>query len=268
MRTGIFATYSPSGDELVLNDGTAGAVHNSILRMNADGSTKSVLFTDEKQSALAPDWAPKSDRIAFGFGQFFPAGSGRAQSATATISVMNTDGSGLTHLTDSKENAGFPSWSPDEKYIVYRRFGGERNVLMVIDVKTRATRSITIDLENLGSPRWSPRGDLITFSGRRRVEEDYDIYTIRPDGSGLRQLTAALGNDSHPSWSPDGDWIAFTSARGGFKDEAALHPYNPQPYGDIYAMRSDGSDVRMLTDNQFEDGVPTWVCTAPDTAEH
>ena len=58
------------------------------------------------------------------------------------------------------------------------------------------------------------------------------------------------GNDAHNTWSPNGKWIVFTSARGGFKDESALHPYNPQPYGDIYVMRADGSDVRRLTDNQ------------------
>jgi len=34
---------------------------------------------------------------------------------------------------------------------------------------------------------------------------------------------------------------------------------NPQPNGDLYVMRSDGSDVRMLTDDQFEDGTPSWL---------
>ena len=51
----------------------------------------------------------------------------------------------------------------------------------------------------------------------------------------------------------------FTSVRGGFKDESVLHPFNPQPNGDLYVMRSDGSDVRMLTDDQFEDGTPSWL---------
>lgn len=69
------------------------------------------------------------------------------------------------------------------------------------------------------------------------------------------------GNDAHKTWSPDGKWIVFTSARGGFKDESALHPYNPQPYGDIYVMRADGSDVRRLTDNQYEEGTPSLVTT-------
>jgi len=33
----------------------------------------------------------------------------------------------------------------------------------------------------------------------------------------------------------------------------------PQPYGEIFAMRSDGSDVRQLTDNKWEDASPGWM---------
>jgi hypothetical protein len=51
----------------------------------------------------------------------------------------------------------------------------------------------------------------------------------------------------------------FTSARGGFKDESVLHAFNQQPNGDLYVMRPDGSDVRRLTDDQFEDGTPSWL---------
>ena len=36
-------------------------------------------------------------------------------------------------------------------------------------------------------PAWSPNGDLIAFT--RFSEDDYDIYTIRPDGTGLKRLT-------------------------------------------------------------------------------
>jgi TolB protein len=75
----------------------------------------------------------------------------------------------------------------------------------------------------------------------------------------LQRLTHSPGNDAHCAWSPDGKWIAFTSARGGFNDESALHPYNAQPYGHIYVMRADGSDVRQLTDGQFEEATPSFI---------
>jgi hypothetical protein len=32
----------------------------------------------------------------------------------------------------------------------------------------------------------------------------------------------------------------------------------PQPYGEIFVMRADGSDVEQITDNQWEEGTPAW----------
>jgi hypothetical protein len=43
----------------------------------------------------------------------------------------------------------------------------------------------------------------------------------------------------------------------GFKDEAA-YTDAPQPYGEIFVMRFDGTGVEQLTDNQWEDGAPGW----------
>jgi Tol biopolymer transport system component len=36
-----------------------------------------------------------------------------------------------------------------------------------------------------------------------------EIYTIKPNGSGLQQLTELDGNAFHPDWSPDGTRIVF-----------------------------------------------------------
>jgi Tol biopolymer transport system component len=71
------------------------------------------------------------------------------------------------------------------------------------------------------------------------------------------------GLEAHLSWSPDGEWIAFSSDRGPFKDEAGLYVGNAQSRGDIYVMRADGSDVRQLTDDQFEEATSGWMPLAP-----
>ena len=34
---------------------------------------------------------------------------------------------------------------------------------------------------------------------------------------------------------------------------------HPQASGDLYVMRADGTDVRALTDNQFEEATPGWA---------
>ena len=254
VRTGVFPSYSPTGDRLVVNDQTAGILHNSILVMNADGSRRSVLFSDPKRSALAPAWSPQGDRIAFGFGGFFQRSIGPS---TADIAVMRADGTGVQILTDGAGNNGLPSWSPNGRRLVYRVAGNDGNGLRIVDIATRAVTVLTTGPGHENFPSWSPRGDRIAFTSDR--DGDYEIYTIRPDGTDIQRLTRTPGNDAHNAWSPDGEWIAFTSARGGFKDEAPLHPYNPQPYGDLYVMRADGTDVRMVTDDQFEEGTPTWL---------
>ena len=46
----------------------------------------------------------------------------------------------------------------------------------------------------------------------------------------------------------------------GFKDEVTC-PDAPQPYGELFVMRYDGSGVQQLTDNQWEDGTPAWQPT-------
>jgi Tol biopolymer transport system component len=84
------------------------------------------------------------------------------------------------------------------------------------------------------------------------------IYTIKPDGTGVKRLTFSRGNDARTwGWSPDGENIVWASSRMGFKDEGT-YTDAPQPYGELFVMRYDGSNVRQLTDNQWEDGTPAW----------
>jgi Tol biopolymer transport system component len=74
----------------------------------------------------------------------------------------------------------------------------------------------------------------------------------------LKRLTNVPGSNAHAAWSSDGAWIVFTSGRKGFKDEMALYDGTPQPYGEIFVMRADASDVRQLTDNKWEDASAGW----------
>lgn len=122
-----------------------------------------------------------------------------------------------------------------------------------MNLEDGAVTTLTTEYDNF--PLWSPRGDLIVFL--RKQEGDFEIFSIRPDGKDLRRLTNSPGNEGHFAWSPDGESILFSSSRMGFKDEA---PYtdSPQPYGELFVMRYDGTEVEQLTDNQWEDATPAW----------
>ena len=73
---------------------------------------------------------------------------------------------------------------------------------------------------------------------------NYEIYTMNPDGSGETRLTNTADDEIDPAWSPDGTQIAFrrASATVGF---------------DIYVMNADGSGQSRLTDTA-QNYEPTW----------
>jgi Tol biopolymer transport system component len=254
IRTGIFPSYSPDGRRLAVNTGRAGNFHNAILVMNTDGANRRVVFDDPDQNAVAPVWSPSGDRIAFGLGRY---NNGRGV-RPGGVAVTAGDGSRLRTLTPGGDvNYGFPSWSPDAKRLVLRAEERNSKGLMILDIESGALTTLTSGPWIDNFPAWSPQGDLIVFTSDR--DGDWELYTIRPDGRGLTRLTRSPGNDAHAAWSSDGQWIAFASARGGFKDEMPVGEGGGQGAGDIFVMRFDGTDVRRLTDDAFEEATPAFA---------
>jgi Tol biopolymer transport system component len=263
VRTGVFPSYAPGGDRLVCNTEIGGALRNDLLVMKPDGSSRSVIFRDPEKNAAAPAWSPDGKWIAFGLGQYIPF---RPAKEPAHLALVRPDGKDLQVLTSGQRNDGFPSWSPKGDRIVYRsaeRLGGDKVVkgLRIIAVPTRKVQALTDGEHDDNFPAWSPDGELIGFTSNR--DGPFNLYTIRPDGTGLRRLTETKGRDAHCSWSPDGKWIFFSSDRGGHKDEVLLSGVAGQSAGDIYAMRPDGSDVRRLTNDQWEEATPAAVPPRP-----
>jgi Tol biopolymer transport system component len=86
-------------------------------------------------------------------------------------------------------------------------------------------------------------------------EDDYEIYTINPDGSDMTYLTDNVvrgpddppdffNDDIDPNYSPDGKTIAFTSQRNG----------GPE----VYTMNADGTNVTRLTTAIGQDRASGW----------
>ena len=245
-----FPAVSPDGRQLVVSERTGRGRpddRTALVVWNTDGTDPHRIFRGEG-AVLAPQWSSDGQWIVFGVGNFF-----LARTRPAQVMMVRSDGSDPRALTTGPGNAGFPSFSPDGSEVVYRFWSDTAGGLRIVNVSDGAVRTLTMGYDNF--PSWSPKADRIVFS--RLANDDFNIFTIRPDGTGLSQLTHSPGNDSHPSWSADGEHVLFSSSRFGFKDEAPLADI-PQPYGELFIMQADGSDQRALTDNRWEEGTPAW----------
>ena len=75
-----------------------------------------------------------------------------------------------------------------------------------------------------------------------KLYPEFEIYTARADGSGLKRLTNNPGYDAEATVSRDGKKIVFTSLRNGDLD--------------IYSMDANGKHLRRLTTEFGYDGGP------------
>ena len=77
-----------------------------------------------------------------------------------------------------------------------------------------------------------------------RVDGNWDIYSIRPDGSDLRRITTDPAEDRAPAYSPDGTRMLFQSRRDG--------------NWEIYSLDLSTGDLAQLTHHLAYDGMPAW----------
>lgn len=95
-------------------------------------------------------------------------------------------------------------------------------------------------------------GRKILFSMRRNIREDYHLYEVQVDGSGLRQLTRAAGVfDIDPVYLPD-DSIVFTSSR-----EPKYCMCNRHIMGNLYRMEKNGANIHQIGKSTLFEGHAT-----------
>ena len=213
----VFPALAPDGT-LAYTEKQQG--NSSIVIARPDGSGRRVVYDPAEHGydprrlamglggAFQPSWSPDSQWLAFGVGYWFQ----QRDTEKSTVMRIRRDGSGLESLTDGKVHSGFPSYSAAGNEIVYRVWGENSYGLRILNIETRAVRTLTTAYDNL--PGWSPDGSRILFT--RKVDEvNFDIFTIKPDGSDLlRSLRTARATDtlSGPGTAASCGTAAFTAS--------------------------------------------------------
>ncbi len=88
----------------------------------------------------------------------------------------------------------------------------------------------------------------LVFAMRKNREDDYHIYEMNIDGSGLKQITSLKGVcDFDPIYLPD-DKIIFSSTR-----EPKYNKCSRDHAANLYRMNDDGSNIHRITRNTLFD---------------
>jgi serine/threonine protein kinase/dipeptidyl aminopeptidase/acylaminoacyl peptidase len=154
--------------------------------------------------------------------------------------------------------------SPDGSWLAFHSFGNKnQRDIYIIRPDGTDRRQLTDDIHEDRGPRWSPDGKRIAFYTNR--SGSYEIWTMRPDGSGLTQVTNTPGRRPvHPVWSPKEDRMAYSFLQSGSYLIEIGKPWNeqsPQPLpplgkGEgIFAVRDWSPDGQWLAGmTVFPDG--------------
>ena len=105
------------------------------------------------------------------------------------IYMASTTGEGTPiQLTNSKEGASNPVWSPEGKQLVFTRTVDEKSQLFLLSLSGGEAKQLTKFKYGASNPKWSPDGNKLLFSAAISLSEMMKDSTLNP-------------NYSVPTWS-------------------------------------------------------------------
>ncbi len=186
-----------------------------------------------------------------GLGTSTPTGGGKIAFVTnfdqkagrGTLSVMNVDGSGISHIADQ---ASWPYWSPDGARMAYLANVDDEGYGTLTVINADGSNKVTL-YDGAAFAAWSPDNQSIAFNSRKDADDNYPLYVASADGQSQRKLSE---NAAFPYFSPDGSTVAAS-------------PYNK---GDVRFPLTlfdtgSGARIRQLTD----EGTATGWSASSDT---
>lgn len=132
--------------------------------------------------------------------------------AVAGCGEGDDDGDASDHVPEMPKHAIASDGLP----VVYTSGTGEQFHLWLMPEtggdRVQLTRGEGVE----AGPVWSPDGSRIAFVAAGGRSDDFDLWVIDADGTGLRQLTDTEDVwEGVPSWSPDGRHLAYSHSVGG-----------------------------------------------------
>jgi Tol biopolymer transport system component len=147
--------------------------------------------------------------------------------------TLSADGRFIAAVAKSFERDEAPPWG-DDRVFVSRMDGSERRRVSVPDQMTLVASV-------------SPGGDRVALVyGPDPFNGPWDVWTVSANGEDFEQKTST-GHVESVTWSLDGKHLSFVDEQ---PDEEGGYDGN----GDVYVMRSDGSDLRRVA----QGAEPAW----------
>jgi TolB protein len=230
----FYPSFAPDGQSVLYSSFREANTYEIYELDLNDGNVDQL--TNKLGVLTAPEVSPDGTAVVLARGN----ANGQTQ-----IVVMDRNGENVGNLP--QVSGWDPTWSPDGKQILFAS-GAEGSVqLFIINRGGKGLHQVSNLPSIRGRSDWSPDGQLIvTYSGPAWNRE---VYIMKSDGSNTRQLTPTGGNSQGPSFSPDGKWVVFTAYFDKYGDDHGC---------EIYVIRTDGTDLRRLTNNDYCDYQPRW----------
>lgn len=137
------------------------------------------------------------------------------------IYLLDLNSGGITRLTDTLEYEGAPSWSPDNKWLVYESYTNE-NLEIEIQSVNPAEDSILLTNDPAAdfSPAWSPDGRKIVFVSNRGGEDEIWLADLdKVEDQRFQNISQNPSSaDTHPAWSPDGKSLVWVGEQDGMRN--------------------------------------------------